>query len=199
MATNQNFFRMRDILANSGWVTLQPNEDVYRKTGKAPKGIARVLDNDKDALLILEERVIGRFSCLESSERREIKQLVENEAPKWNEDIGRKAYFYDGKLPFAYILKKDELWQIDRIASNHPILVQTVFGPEEMAEAVKELAGDSRTFLYPATKKFIPPATCKCSSGWVTTKHGGVFNASYSDRCRDCRELGRFEESQLTW
>ena len=199
MAISDNYFRMRDILANSGWVILQPNEDAYRKTGRAPKGIARVLDNHKDALLILEERVIGRFSCLDSNERRGIKQLVENEAQKWSDGIGRKAYFYDGKLPFVYILKKDELWQIDRIASNHPVLAQTLFRPEEMARAVKELAGDSRTFLHPTTKRFIPPATCKCSSGWVTTKHGGVFDASDSDRCRDCRELGRFEESQLTW
>ena len=199
MANSDNYLRMREFLSQSGWTVLKYKEDSFRKTGKAPSGVARLLEDEQAALLILNERVIGNFHCLEKPEKIVSSQITKHIPHLRDTNRFRKAYLFDGKIPFVYLLNSEALWEIDRINGDQPSEVNGVIRPDDMKKMIKDLAGDSRTLLFPTEVKFHRPSSCKCSSGWVSTKNGGVFDASYAGKCRDCRDLGRYEESQRYW
>ena len=199
MAASDTYLLMREFLSQSGWTVLKYKEDSFRKTGKAPSGVARLLEDEQAALLILNERVIGNFHCLEKPEKIVSSQITKHIPHLRDTNRFRKAYLFDGKIPFVYLLNSEALWEIDRINGDQPSEVNGVIRPDEMKKMIKDLAGDSRTLLFPTEVKFHRPSSCKCSSGWVSTKNGGVFDASYAGKCRDCRDLGRYEKSQITW
>ena len=199
MANSDNYLRMREILVECGWTVLKHNEDAFRKTGKTPSGVARILENESIVLLIIGERLIGTFLCINRADQRGAPQLTQSHPQIQGKHGDRKIYLFDGEIPFAYLLAGNGLWETNRIKGHKPIQVHSAKGPGEMIQIVEDLAGDVRTFLFPTEIKFIRPPTCKCRSGWVSTKNGGVFDASDVGPCRDCRDLGRYEESQRYW
>ena len=198
MTDHNNFHNMQDLLSSSGWTVLKYNEDAYRKSGVAPRGVARMHKSEQIVLLILGERLIGTFSFLNYSKSLKIEQLADIYSLPRDSYLQHKAYLIDSKFPFTYLLIDDILWAINRISSDSPYISKNVLSPEDVFLQIKSLSGNHRTLLYPIERKFIRPSTCKCRSGWVSTKHGGVFDASDSI-CRDCRELGSYEFSQINW
>ena len=196
----EKFYHISDLLLESEWVVLKENEDAYRRTGALPTGYVKVSNNRLNLTFHLSRKHSSGPSTSHLISRifyfaKKNGNAVNFHAKAYSKNLLGSTFVYalDGCMPFVYLCDGNELYLYDETSNSQSSIVTKFMTPAEMNQVVRKFANDPRTSINKPVATFVRPLTCKCRSGWVTNRRGGVFNADSAGPCADCRELGYYK------
>ena len=194
------FYHVSNLLSESEWVVLKEKEDAYRRTGALPMGYVKVSNNRLNLTFHLSRKRGSGPSTSHLISRifyfaKENSNAVNFYAKAYSKNFLGSTFKYslNGGMPFVYLCDGNELHLYEETNNSQSSIVTKFMTPAEMNQVVRKFANDPRTAINEPSSTFIRPRSCKCRSGWVTNRNGGVFNASDAGPCADCKEFGYYK------
>lgn len=196
----EKFYHVSNLLLESEWVVLKEEEDAYRRTGALPTGYVKVSNKGLNLTFHLSRNHGSGPSTSHLISRifyfaKENGNAVNFYAKAYSKNFLGSTFKYslDGGMPFVYLCDGNDLHFYDETNDSQSSMVTRFMTPAEMNQVVRKFANDPRTAINEPSTTFIRPRSCKCRSGWVKNRNGGVFNADFAGPCANCKEFGHYK------